>query len=161
MSLALQPPPDGDVIRSGRYEGGIIAMTVLAFCVVQLRMYTRIFMSRNTGWDDWIMFAASVNHLFPILTSPVWLQLPKPPPSPTVMDSRHKRKKMLKPHYSSSWSSQTRSSSTPTISAWVGTSTTCHLPTFPKPSNGSGPRSRRTSLPSTSCACPSGSSCCA
>ena len=35
-------------------------MTVLAVLIAWLRMYTRMFVSRNTGWDDWTMFAASV-----------------------------------------------------------------------------------------------------
>lgn len=53
-------PPEGDVVLSNRYIAAIIVMTALAVLVAWLRMYTRIFVSRNTGWDDWTMFAASV-----------------------------------------------------------------------------------------------------
>jgi len=61
MSAATSiPPTDGDVILSNRYIGGIIGMTVVAVLIAWLRMYTRIFVSRNTGWDDWTMFVASV-----------------------------------------------------------------------------------------------------
>lgn len=59
----LTPPPDGDVILSNRYIVAIAVMTFLAVLIAWLRMYTRIFVSRNTGWDDWTMFAASVRQL--------------------------------------------------------------------------------------------------
>ena len=59
-SPLLTPPPDGDVILSNHYIAGISVMTVLAVLIAWLRMYTRIFVSRNIGWDDWTMFAASV-----------------------------------------------------------------------------------------------------
>jgi len=61
MSAATSiPPTDGDVILSNHYIGGITGMTVVAVLIAWLRMYTRIFVSRNTGWDDWTMFVASV-----------------------------------------------------------------------------------------------------
>lgn len=56
----LTPPPGGDVILSNHYIAGISVMTVLAVLIAWLRMYTRMFVSRNTGWDDWTTFAASV-----------------------------------------------------------------------------------------------------
>ena len=59
----LTPPPDGDVIYSNRYIAGIVAMTIVAVLIAWLRMYTRIFVSRNPGWDDWTMFAASVRQI--------------------------------------------------------------------------------------------------
>lgn len=61
----LTPPIGGDVILSNRYIAGITAMTILAVSTAWLRMYTRIFVSHNTGWDDWTMFAASVRWDFP------------------------------------------------------------------------------------------------
>ncbi len=64
-ATALAPPPDGDVNMSNRFIAGIVVMTVLAVGIAWLRMYTRIFVSRNTGWDDWTMFAASVRLFFP------------------------------------------------------------------------------------------------
>ena len=60
MPLALAPPPDGDIVLSNDFIAGIIVMTILAVLIAWLRMYVRIFVSRNTGWDDWTMFAASV-----------------------------------------------------------------------------------------------------
>lgn len=57
---ALTPPPLGDINLSNHYIAGIIVMTILAVLIAWLRMYTRIFVSRNTGWDDWTMFGASV-----------------------------------------------------------------------------------------------------
>ena len=59
----MNPPPDGDIVLSERYIAGIAVMTVMAFLVAWLRMYTRVFVSRHIGWDDWIMFAASVYHI--------------------------------------------------------------------------------------------------
>ena len=59
----LAPPPDGDVILSNRFVAGIVVMTVFAVLIAWLRMYTRIFVSRNAGWDDWTMFAASVRQI--------------------------------------------------------------------------------------------------
>lgn len=56
----LTPPPDGDVILSNGFIAGIAIMTVLAVSTVWLRMYNRIFVSRNAGSDDWTMLAASV-----------------------------------------------------------------------------------------------------
>ena len=56
----LAPPPDGDVILGNRFVAGVVVMTVLAVFIAWLRMYTRVFVSRNAGWDDWTMFAASV-----------------------------------------------------------------------------------------------------
>lgn len=59
-SPLLTPPPGGDVILSNHYIAGLSVMTVLAVLIAWLRMYIRMFVSRNTGWDDWTMFAASV-----------------------------------------------------------------------------------------------------
>ena len=64
-SAMLTPPPDGDIILSDHYIAGITVMTVLAVLIAWLRMYTRIFVSRNTGPDDWTMFAASVRWINP------------------------------------------------------------------------------------------------
>ena len=57
---ALMPPPDGDVILSNGFIAGIAVMTIVAVLMAWLRMYVRIAVSHNTGWDDWTMFAASV-----------------------------------------------------------------------------------------------------
>lgn len=59
-SSSLRPPASGDIILSDRYIAAIGVLTVLAVSVAWLRMYTRIFVLHNPGWDDWTMFAASV-----------------------------------------------------------------------------------------------------
>ncbi|PVH91859.1 hypothetical protein DM02DRAFT_544973 [Periconia macrospinosa] len=38
---------------------GIITMTVLSVVIAWLRVYTRIFISRNVWWDDWVMLAST------------------------------------------------------------------------------------------------------
>ncbi|KAF2113572.1 hypothetical protein BDV96DRAFT_601066 [Lophiotrema nucula] len=50
-------PPDTDH-RHG-FMTAIITVTVLSVVIAWLRMYTRIFLSQNAWWDDYIMFAAS------------------------------------------------------------------------------------------------------
>ena len=60
MSSPIPPPPDGDVIQSEGYMAGIITLTVAAVLIAWLRMYVRTFVSQNVGWDDYIMFAASL-----------------------------------------------------------------------------------------------------
>ncbi|KAF2650087.1 hypothetical protein K491DRAFT_683314 [Lophiostoma macrostomum CBS 122681] len=47
-------PPDTDYRRA--YMAAIIVVTVIAIMVAWLRMYTRIVLSKNVWWDDWIMF---------------------------------------------------------------------------------------------------------
>ena len=61
-------PPDVD--HRFEYMGGIIAITVVSCMIVWVRMYTRLVISRNAGWDDWIMFASTVSsqRLFFIIT---------------------------------------------------------------------------------------------
>ena len=59
-SVTLHPPLDGDVVLSDHYIAAIVVMTVVAVLIAWLRIYTRMFVSHNTGWDDWVMFAASV-----------------------------------------------------------------------------------------------------
>ena len=53
-------PLQKDVILSKHYIAAISVLTVLSVSIVWLRMYSRIFVSRNLWWDDWTMFAASV-----------------------------------------------------------------------------------------------------
>ncbi|KAL8666377.1 MAG: hypothetical protein Q9168_007492 [Polycauliona sp. 1 TL-2023] len=65
-TVVLPAPPGGDVDLRAGYMAGIIVMTVVAVAIVWLRMYTRAFVSHNLGWDDWIMFVAS---LITILTN--------------------------------------------------------------------------------------------
>lgn len=61
-SVELKYPPDGDVDLRARYMAGIVVMTVIAVLTAWLRLYTRVFVSRNLWWDDWTMFVASVCH---------------------------------------------------------------------------------------------------
>ncbi|KAI4183620.1 MAG: hypothetical protein L6R41_005300 [Letrouitia leprolyta] len=59
-SVELKYPPDGDVDLRARYMAGIVVMTVIAVLTAWLRLYTRVFVSRNLWWDDWTMFVASL-----------------------------------------------------------------------------------------------------
>ena len=59
--MSLKPPSEKDTILSNRYIAGIVVLTVLAVSIAWLRMYVRIFVSRNLGWDDVTMFGASVS----------------------------------------------------------------------------------------------------
>ena len=59
-SICLGSPANGDVIMSDRYTAAIAVLTVIAVSIAWLRIYTRIFVSHNTGLDDGTMLAASV-----------------------------------------------------------------------------------------------------
>ena len=56
----LTPPPDGDVNHSNGFIAALIVVTSIAVLFAWMRMYVRLFIMRNTWWDDWTMFAASV-----------------------------------------------------------------------------------------------------
>lgn len=43
------------------YMAAIIATTVVAVLIAWLRMYTRIYVSRNAWWDDWVMLIATMS----------------------------------------------------------------------------------------------------
>ncbi|KAJ4394815.1 hypothetical protein N0V93_004035 [Gnomoniopsis smithogilvyi] len=50
-------PPDDDYRYA--YMAGIITATIVAVLVSWVRMYTRMYISHNLWWDDWVMFAAT------------------------------------------------------------------------------------------------------
>ncbi|KAJ4403408.1 hypothetical protein N0V82_010659 [Gnomoniopsis sp. IMI 355080] len=50
-------PPDDDYRYA--YMAGIITATIVAVLVTWVRMYTRMYISRNLWWDDWVMFIAT------------------------------------------------------------------------------------------------------
>lgn len=52
-------PPDYDYRHA--YMASIIVMTVTAVLLAWLRIYTRIYISRNIWWDDWVMLIATVS----------------------------------------------------------------------------------------------------
>lgn len=52
-------PPDDDYRYA--YMAGIITATVVAILIAWIRMYTRMYISHNVWWDDWIMFIATVS----------------------------------------------------------------------------------------------------
>ena len=56
----MDTPNQPDIVLSSHYIAAIAVLTALAVSIVWLRMYSRLFVSRNAGWDDWTMFAASV-----------------------------------------------------------------------------------------------------
>ena len=59
--ICLGPSSNENVIMSDRYTAAIAVLTVIAVSIAWLRVYTRTFVSHNTGWDDATMLAASVN----------------------------------------------------------------------------------------------------
>lgn len=59
-------PPDDDYRHA--YMAAIITTTIIAVLITWVRVYTRVFISRNAWWDDWVMFIATVR--------------PKPSPRP-------------------------------------------------------------------------------
>lgn len=56
----MDMPLPKDVVLSKHYIAAISVLTVFSVSIVWLRMYSRMFVSRNLWWDDWTMFAASV-----------------------------------------------------------------------------------------------------
>lgn len=57
---SIQPIiPDHDYRHA--YMAAIIAMTVIAVLLAWLRIYTRMYISRNVWWDDWVMLIATVS----------------------------------------------------------------------------------------------------
>ncbi|ROV93379.1 hypothetical protein VMCG_08403 [Cytospora schulzeri] len=50
-------PPDHDYRHA--YMAAIITITVVAVLIAWMRMYTRLYISRNCWWDDWIMLIAT------------------------------------------------------------------------------------------------------
>lgn len=60
-SATEQHPIPEDVDHRYAYMAGIITITVISVLIVWLRMYTRLYISRNAWWDDWIMFASTVS----------------------------------------------------------------------------------------------------
>ena len=49
-----------DVVLSNHYITAIAVLTIIAVSTVWLRIYCRLFVSHNIGWDDWAMLVASV-----------------------------------------------------------------------------------------------------
>lgn len=68
---AMPPPPGGDHNRGPDTYGAVIPITILSTAFVLARMYARISVIHNVGWDDHTIVLAQV-----ILTS----GLPKPQP---------------------------------------------------------------------------------
>jgi hypothetical protein len=54
-------PPDTD--RRHAFMAAIIVFTVIAVLTAWLRVYTRIIISRNVWWDDWVMLIGSVRRI--------------------------------------------------------------------------------------------------
>lgn len=52
-------PPDDDYRYA--YMAGIITATIVAVLISWVRMYTRMYISHNLWWDDWVMFIATVS----------------------------------------------------------------------------------------------------
>ena len=65
MNADLLPPPDGNQNRTAPILGMTIGSLVLSCIFVGLRMYTRTFLAKSVGWDDWTMVAALVSTCCP------------------------------------------------------------------------------------------------
>lgn len=58
---AMPPPPGGDQNRGPNTYGAIIPVTILATVTVAARMYARIGVLHNVGWDDSTIVLGQVN----------------------------------------------------------------------------------------------------
>ena len=54
-------PLDGDVNRNTVLTGVSWALASLALTIVTLRIYCRVFITRNMWWDDWAMILTLVS----------------------------------------------------------------------------------------------------
>ena len=61
MATQLPPPVDGNQNRTGEVLAMVIAAQVITSLVVGLRMFTRTFLAKCVGWDDWTIIAAWVS----------------------------------------------------------------------------------------------------
>ena len=61
MATQLPPPVDGNQNRTGEVLAMVIAAQVITSLVVSLRMFTRTFLAKCVGWDDWTIIAAWVS----------------------------------------------------------------------------------------------------
>ena len=56
----LPPPPGGDHSKARQLLASIVFSTILALIAVLLRMYARVKLIRNVGWDDYTIVTAMV-----------------------------------------------------------------------------------------------------
>lgn len=61
MATQLPPPPDGNQNKTGEVLAMVIAAQTITSLVVGLRMFTRTFLAKCVGWDDWTILAACVS----------------------------------------------------------------------------------------------------
>ena len=61
MPTALSPPPGGDERRGNAIIVAKQLLTWPSLVLVILRFYTRIFISKCIGWDDWTILLATVD----------------------------------------------------------------------------------------------------
>lgn len=55
-------PPDEN--RGSVLVGAILGLLIPAILILMLRVYVRAFITRNMGWDDWLMITAAVRASF-------------------------------------------------------------------------------------------------
>ena len=55
------PPPGGDVDRNTVLTGVSWTLASLAMTLVTLRIYCRVFVTRNMWWDDWAIILTMVS----------------------------------------------------------------------------------------------------
>ena len=57
---ALPPSPEGDPNRANELLIITWVWCSLSLIVVALRLYSRVWLTRNLWWDDWVMFFTMV-----------------------------------------------------------------------------------------------------
>ena len=55
------PPPGGDMNRAGEVYGFTWSLEMISLLFVVSRMYSRIKLTRNVWWDDWLVCFAFVS----------------------------------------------------------------------------------------------------
>lgn len=68
MNTQLSPPPDGNQNRTGAVIGVVTGTIAISGIFVVLRLYTRLFLTKATRWDDWTILLAWVLSSLFILT---------------------------------------------------------------------------------------------
>ena len=66
----MPPPTGGDQNKGATIYGAAISITILSTTAVAARMYARICVVHNVGWDDHTIVITQVDFLFKHLLSP-------------------------------------------------------------------------------------------
>ena len=66
-SVALDPPAGGDESKVTELMATMIVTTTLALIVVGTRLFVRLAVVRNVGWDDFLILIAAVRDVLRLL----------------------------------------------------------------------------------------------